>query len=115
MEGLIVVLPFRGEFGLKVRYHIPAVYALNSVIVCAESGEEALYPRAREFVEVARNNDDCRRHSYAMDRDFLNQLIPKLERRYPHAQFIETNRNMPEERFVPEPTVRLGLKPDVVV
>jgi len=115
MKVETLVLPFRGEFGLKIRYHVPVVHALGSVIVCAEPGEESLYPRAKEIIDVARNNDDRRRHSYAVDRDFINSLRPELEERYPNTQFTETCREMPEERFIPDPQVRLGLKADVIV
>ena len=111
-----VVLPFRGEFGLKLRYHVPAVHAFpEPKVVCAEPGEEALYPSAEKIVAVPPNHDDRRRDSYAKDRDEVERWRALMGREYPGATFIETHPKMPQSRFLPEPRTRLGLAPDVVI
>lgn len=52
----------RGEFGLKIRYHVPWVHALpGPKIVQIEEGEEALYPSADAYEIVPRVKDDSRR------------------------------------------------------
>lgn len=84
----------RAEFGLLVRYHVPWVHALpGPKRVEIEEGNEALYPSAAEHIIVERGNDDARR-------GLPGWAPPK---------------GAPEARFVPEPTVRVGLGPDVVI
>lgn len=53
---------FRGELGVKVHSHVPAVHALpGRKIVEIEEGEEALYPSADEWRVVPRVADGERR------------------------------------------------------
>lgn len=85
----IPVPVFRGEFGLKIRYHVPHVYALGPRIVEIEEGEEALYPLAREWRIVPRALDDSRHGGPG---------------RYPR-----------EVRFQPVPHVVQGVAADVVI
>lgn len=91
-----------GEFGLKVRYHVPQVHALLGVqpqSVEIEQGEEALYPRATGWVVVPRVREDS---SPTASRERGGRgRPPKLHHR--------------EERFVPEPHVRQGISCDVVI
>lgn len=91
-----------GEFGLKVRFHVPQVHALlgeRPQPVEIEEGEEALYPRATEHIVVRRLREDA----------------------YPGASFDRGRAGRPprlfprEERFVPEPHVRHGIRCDVVI
>jgi hypothetical protein len=88
----MLIPAFKGEFGLKLRYHVPRVYALGAGhVIEIEAGEEALYPLAKEWRVVPRGNDD---------------------RRYgPGA----THPGKAEQRFVPEPYVRQGVAADVVI
>jgi len=110
-----VVLPFRGELGLKLRYHVPAVHAMRPDVVCMEPDEEALYPSAGTRYLVERNRDDDRREKYAKDGAYLRTLEPQLRAAFPRAQFVETAPGMPEARFIPEPLLRRGLAADVVI
>lgn len=82
---------WRGEFGLKVRFHVPQVYAMGSGhVIEIEQGEEALYPLAKEWRVVPRAADSARR------------LSPKRSGR-------------PEKRFQPVPHVAQGITADVVI
>lgn len=85
------ILAFKGEFGLKVLYHVPWVYAKGpGHIIEIEPGEEALYPLAREWKVTKRAHDDTRTRGPG-----------KLK---------------PLERFIPEPHVRQNLPAaDIVV
>lgn len=84
-----VIPAFRHELGLKIRFHVPHIYALGPRIIEIEEGEEPLYPRATEWRVVPRAHDDTRQKG-------------------PGERF-------PQERFVPEPYVRQGIKADVVI
>lgn len=111
-----VALPFRGEFGLKLRFHVPRVHALAPDVACIEPGEEALYPSAKQFVMVDRNADDARRDVFSKDSDYLESLKPDLLRRFPEARLVQTGDGDPELRFVPRPFVDQGdFTGDVVV
>jgi hypothetical protein len=93
MGGLRTIPAFRGEFGLKLRYWVPQVHTLclrEPSRVEVEEGEEALFPAAASWVDVARAEDDSRRGS-----------PPDL--------------GVPETRFVPEPWARRCIHPDIVV
>ncbi len=103
-----LVLPCRVEFGLKIRYHVPAVHALgpgNRVLI--EPGDEALYPLADEWIHVERRHDDQRR---GWADPLKSELAANSDR-----DFIEVKRGDPESRFIPEPHVRQGIKPDLVI
>lgn len=110
-----IALPFRGEFGLLVRYHLPAVHAMAPDIACIEPGCEALFPSAGQHLVVARNDDDRRRDLFSKDAAFLTEFRRQLRAQYPGAELLETYEGMPEAWFAPEPRVRAGLRPDVVV
>ncbi len=103
-----VILPFRGEFGLKLRYHVPAVHALgNGHVVMIEKGEEALYPRAASWVSVDRRKDDERR-------GWSEPVDAYLREHYPET--IEVSKGEPEERFLPAPHMEQDLGSiDVVI
>lgn len=88
LEGAVIPA-FRHEIGLKIRFHVPHVHALGPRVIEIEEGEEALYPRATEWRVVRRAHDDARQKG-------------------PGERF-------PQERFVPEPYVRHGIKADVVI
>jgi hypothetical protein len=86
----VIVPAFRGELGLKIRYHVPWVYAKGpGHVVEIEEGEEALYPLAAEWRIVPRNQDDSRHGG--------------------------PGRLQPQKRFVPEPYVRQGITADLVL
>lgn len=94
------IAPFRGEFGLKLAYHVPAVYALGrGHTIGVEPGEEALYPLADEWRVVGRRHDD-ERHGNA---DSLR------------AEGVHVRGDLGGPRFVPEPHVRQGVTADVVI
>lgn len=82
---------WRGEFGLKIRFHVPQTYALGrGHTIEIEEGEEALYPLAAEWRVVPRQHDDRR------------QLSP-----------VRSGRA--ELRFVPEPHVPHEVEARVVL
>lgn len=59
---MLTVPVFRGEFGVKVRSHVPIVHATpGPKIVEIEEGEEALYPSAERWIVVPRGSDNDRR------------------------------------------------------
>lgn len=84
---------WHGEFGLRVRYHVPQAHALlrdHPQPVQIERGMEALYPRATEYVYTDRPADRDRHGS-----------PPRICDR--------------EERFVPEPFIPTGVTARVVI
>jgi hypothetical protein len=89
LADLPVIPAFRHELGLKIRFHVPHVYALGPRIIEIEEGEEALYPRATEWRVVPRAHDDTRQKG--------------------------PGERHPQERFIPEPHIRQGVKADVVI
>ena len=76
---------FPGEFGLKIRYHVPGVAAMGAVRVECEHGNEALFPFASEHILVERPEDSTRRQR---PRRFYSErrFIPKPF----EAQGVET-------------------------
>jgi hypothetical protein len=106
-----VVAPWRGEFGLGLRYHVPTTYALEGeYFTCIEPGSEALYPGAAGYIEVPRRDDDARAgNPYRTDRAFLRRLATE------HGTLIEPRKGDPERRFIPEPFVRQSVTADVVI
>lgn len=102
-----VVAPWRGEFGLKIRYHVPTTYALEpGYLAVIEDGEQALYPGASEFWIVPRR-DDIDRHGDAYDKDPLVEQIRRVWG--PHVELLEPKKGDPEKRFVPTPHVDQGV------
>lgn len=112
-----VALPSRGEFGLRIRYHVPAVKALDTPkVVYHERGEEALYPDATRLVELPRIDDNDRVGTHpTSDAEFVERYRRFASQRWPDAEPIVTNPSMPQERFIPEPVETHGLDPDIVV
>lgn len=112
-----VVLPARGEFGLRIRYHVPAVHALpRPKAVYHEEGEEALYPSADETVVVPRIDDDRRAGTHPRsDVEFRAECSRDALERFPGAMVLETSPEMPQSWFTPSPVVMYGIDPDVVV
>lgn len=114
----IVAIPaWRGEFGLKVCYHVPAVHAIRGQkVVFIERGEQALYPSAREHIEVDRREDAARRNSYKKDGAAVDEMAREIRRRYgAGARIMLPDATWPRKRFIPQPHVRLGITCDVVV
>jgi hypothetical protein len=89
-----LIKAYRGEFGLKIRFHVPKVYAMGrGHTIEIEDGEEALYPLADSWVVVPRAKDDDRHGSPAL-----------------------RHQRLPEQRFQPVPHVPQNvLPPDVVI
>lgn len=120
MRIITVVPPFRGELGIMIRYHVPAVYALpRPVVVCHEPGKEALYPDC-ERIMVTSRPDKERRWIYGRDDAFVKKWIKKLRRMYPKAHVVMPDDRKPdrkEKRFIPDPFVeqRNGQAPPEVV
>ncbi len=124
MADPLLILPNRGEFGLKVMYHVPAVHAIeHEKIVFAEPGEDCLYPSASKIITVPSQPDDnMRRGMQERDGDFHEQIMKWYG--YLGDNWIETDSHMPRKRFVPSDKGhhRWGAKilgdyfaPDVVV
>lgn len=112
-----VALPALGEFGLRLRYHVPAVHHMaqrGEVVAFHEPGEECLYP-ACELVEVPRVHDDLRRGTVGKAFDAMEDAKRIASERWPGAKMVQTAKGMPEARFVPEPVTRYGIHADVVV
>lgn len=111
-----VVAPFRGEFGIKLYWHVPAVHAARPDVVYCEEGDEALYPSAEIHVPVSRNDDGRRRNQYRRDADFVAWAAEDaMERFGPDVEVLYPDTRWPRERFVPEPVVRYGIDCDIVV
>lgn len=79
------ITAYTGEFGLKVYFHAPVVYAMGAVPVEIEAGDEALYPRASEWHIVEREPE----------------TTPEASRR--RGGVGRPKISGPAERFVPEP------------
>ena len=109
---MIAIPPARFEFGLQIRYHVPAVYAMGRpLVVCIEPGMEALYPKA-EHLLVQRRPDTERKDLYGKDRVFVRMWVERLRELYPGCRIemperYETHRAM--RRFIPQPFVRQGV------
>lgn len=114
-----VILPLRAEFGMKVWWHAPAVHAIKTTdgkIVYIEPGDEALYPSAFQHIVIDRQSDELRRNRYDRDRDFVAAMRFDAKQRFgDDVDILEPSPDSPRKRFVPEPTVTLGLNYDVVV
>ncbi len=106
-----VILPARGEFGLKLRYHVPAVHAIEGPkIVYHEEGNECLYPSADQLVPVSTIPDFLRRGTHPRgDRVAVNIIREVSEEAWPDAEIIKTKPGMPEARFIPEPKEKYGI------
>lgn len=100
-----VVMPAQGEFGLVLRYHVPAFHALPAPkMAVIETGMEALYPSADQYHVLDRVHDDQRRGMLAKGTDQTG-MRRMLRRAYPDSRVVELRKRMPEARFVPEPYV----------
>lgn len=111
-----VVLPFRGEFGMLVWWHAPAVHAIGGPkVVYCEHGNEALYPSASEWRTVDHNHDDRRRNHYHRDAEFVGAVEMVAKARYPGATMLRPDQKWPRARFTPQPHVPQSIKCDVVV
>ena len=112
-----VILPFRGELGLKLYWHVPAVHAIaGPKVVYVERGERALYPSARGHIEVERREDDDRRNHYHRDQDFVDQTEAAARERFGgDAEYLRPDQKWPRERFVPQPATCADVECDVVV
>ena len=112
-----VILSARGEFGLKLRYHVPNIHAIpGPKTVCIEPGEECLYPSAKGFIIVDRIKDDARRGTHPRtDGEFNRRLREKIHSRYGKVEVVQTRKGMPEKRFVPKPKVFSWINAKVVI
>jgi hypothetical protein len=120
-SGRMFVLPFRGEFGIKLLRHICRVHAIehsHKVIVC-EEGDESLYPTATEFLICPPNADEEKRDQPIVDREFivsfLNRDISPLLK--PGDSVVWPGFEGPRTYFVPQPYLRVeyDIVPDVVI
>ena len=110
-----IVLPYRGEFGHKIMWHVPTIHALEGEkIVCCEAGEEALYPSASQFVLVDRKPDRRRREHPHHDQDFISEFRALLQSRF-SGQFRLPSNHGPRRYFIPRPLATHGITADVVV
>lgn len=116
-----IVPPFRGELGIMIRFHVPAVYALDRpVTVAHERGYEALYPDCQRVI-VPKRPDPRRGWTYALDDAFVSDWKAKLMKDHPGATLVmpdDRAEDRAERRFVPEPFVAQrgdAPAPDVIV
>jgi hypothetical protein len=112
-----IIAPLRAELGLKTWWYVPAVHAIpGPKVVYHEPGEEAFFPSATELVVVERQKDELRRNRYARDADYVARMIAHAMEHYgPSAEILKPEPHWPKKRFVPEPTVKQGLSPEVVI
>lgn len=114
-----IVLPLRAEFGLKLWWFVPAVHAIpGPKVVYYEPGDEALYPSADALIEVPRQEDSLRRNVYSRDAEFVGRVRRHALHAFdgvPDVEFLTPDPSWPRKRFVPEPLVRWGIRPDVVI
>jgi hypothetical protein len=120
-SGRMFVLPFRGEFGIKLLRHICRVHVIghsHKVIVCEER-DESLYPTATEFLICPPNADEEKRDQPIVDREFivsfLNRDISPLLK--PGDSVVWPGFEGPRTYFVPQPYLRVeyDIVPDVVI
>lgn len=121
MSGVVCVPPFRGELGIMIRYHVPAVRALpRPVVVCHERGYEALYPDCKR-IHVTKRPDPERRWAYERDADFVEAWEGMLRSSFPNCRIVKPDDRedgRAERRFLPTPyrAQRNGHPPpDVVI
>ena len=112
-----IYLPYRGEFGHKIMWHVPTVHADKAEkVVCCEEGEEALFPSAARHIPVSRNVDKDRHEHVHYDGAFIEQTCERLSREHPGAKLIPPHRG---ERayFIPRPRVQMnaGVTTEIVV
>lgn len=99
-----VVLPFRGEFGIKLMRHVPVVHAMSGKkIVCCEPGEDALYPSAAQVIYCSRKKDAERRDQYSKDAEYVEDMKHKMAEMFPRASLVMTDVGMPKAYFKPKP------------
>jgi hypothetical protein len=111
-----LVMPCRGEFGLKMCHHVPAVNALEgSYIVICEKGEQALYPNAYDYDICESAKDDNRRGLQERDEEFTRRLLHRIAHKYHGYEVIEITEGMPRRFQVFEPTRRQDITCDVVI
>lgn len=111
-----IVLPMRGELGMKTYWHAPAVHAIEGPkVVYIEEGEQALYPSATSWIEVARKEDGKRRNNYKQDAEFLERIESAIRANDRTSEIVKPDAKWPKKRFIPQPHVRSDIKCDVVV
>jgi hypothetical protein len=120
-HGRLFVLPFRGEFGIKLLRHVCRVHAIkhpNKLVVC-EEGDEALYPSARSIINCARNVDHSRRDQPSEDSVFVQHFAAEAicHLLVPGDSIVWPSFSGPTEYFVPKPYVNVNctVTPDVVI
>lgn len=108
-----VALPYRGEFGHKVMWHAPQVYAHGNIdLALIEWGTESLYPLADRYTYVDTLDESKRRGKMSGDREVLQQL----KHRYRGSDLIWPSPNAPRRYFQPVPSQKMPIPPvDVVV
>jgi len=98
-----IILPNRGEFGLKCAFHCPAVHHIKPDVVFGERGESCLYPSAGEFIAVDEQLDDLRRGQRERSPGFIPDVRDIAEKKWPDQslEFVITDPSMPREYFTP--------------
>jgi hypothetical protein len=100
-----IFLPYRGEFGHRVMWHAPQVYACrepDKVVIC-EKGQEIFYPGAGEYCHCDRLRDDKRR--MRLEREHLDTWRAIARISWPDGECIEPDPNpdAPRKYFTPQP------------
>jgi len=114
-----LILPFRGEFGMKIFHHVPHIYTINSFekIVICEKGDEALYPGASKYISCERKDDYSRRDTVSNDKIFMENLIKKHDIDAEFDIIYPKTNELPKKFFVPKPHIPVEIKTkiDVVI
>lgn len=110
-----IFLPYRGEFGHKIMWHVPTVYGCKEEkVVCCEQGEEALFPNALDHVIVDRHDDNKRREYMRHEEELYNSLKEVLSAKYNNPEFLFPRVGEPHW-FVPKPVQTFGISCDIVI
>lgn len=126
-DRIKLFLPYRGEFGHKIMWHMPFVYGYKGdKIVACEFGEEALFPNALDYIFVPRKKDQDRREWSKYDDDFRNRFKTQLKEKLPdnysldQLELVEPLGKNPEntvefEYFIPKPVRTFDINCDIAV
>lgn len=116
---MTIWLPFRGEFGSKLMWHVPSFNAAAShaeTLICHEPNQDCLYPNAKDHYIVKPPEDyNCTGATGApgdetLYRDIRNHFGPT--EKYIHPLEVA---HYPKKYFTTVPLKKYSLKPEVVL
>jgi len=116
-EAIRVYLPWTGEYGAMMRYHVPAVKAdPNPKIVCHEAGMECVYPEADGRQIINHIPDELRRDAGSIiDKQLEAEIREKLGNDKMYLTTKNVIRMSNREYFVPKVTKEYNFDADVVL